>query len=109
MFLKELCKAIGVDLEVRNLIVDYTLSDGTRLYTAVQTINLVEATDESLISLVREQIPEGSRICLIMEIEGEYEIPELMELAASPELFWTAKRCVFMDEELAREYVNEDK
>lgn len=107
MFLKELYKAIGIDLEVHNLIVDFTLSDGTRAHDAFQAIGNTVKSTKDMVDLVREQIPEGSRICLIMEIEGDYELPELMELATSPELFWTAKRCVFMDEELAKEYVDE--
>lgn len=108
MVLKELFNAIGLELEVHNLITDYKLKDGRCAHVAQQVVgNQVKVTDDMLIENVRRYLPEGSRICTIFEVQGDYELPELDRLCTSVELMRVNKRCVFMDNELAEDYVKE--
>lgn len=110
MFIKELFKAAGLELNVYNLIVDYTLPDGRRAHNAFQVLgHRVKADDDALIAQVKCQIPKESRICMIAEIEGDFELQELSRLAESVELLFTDKRMVYLDRELAKEYVDEVK
>lgn len=46
---------------------------------------------------------------MIAEIEGDFELQELSRLAESVELLFTNKRMVYLDRELAKEYVDEVK
>lgn len=108
MIIKELYRKIGIELDVHNLIVDYTLADGRRAHNAYQIIeNQVKVTDADLIQGVRNQIPEGSRICMITEVKGDYELTELSDIADSVELLAVDKRMIYLDHKLAQEYVNE--
>lgn len=108
MFLKELYKAIGIDLDVHNLIIDYTLPDGARVHVTHQIIaNQIKVTDQDLIKAVKSSLPDGSRICTIYEIQGDYELDELEKLAMSPKLLNAVVRCLYADEELVKEYVAE--
>ena len=110
MFIKELFKAVGIELNVHNLIADYTLPDGRRAHNAFQVLaNQVKADDDALIAQVNCQIPKGSRICMIAEIKGDFELSELSRLAESVELLFVNKRMVYLDRELAQEYVDEVK
>lgn len=108
MFLKDLFKDAGLELDVRNLIIDYKLKDGRCEHVAQQIItNQITVDDDMLIEVVKQKLTEGSRICTIFEIKGDYELPELERLCTSVELMCVDKRCVFMDRELAEEYVRE--
>ena len=110
MVIKELFKAVGIEINVYNLIVDYTLPDGRREHNAFQALAYgVEADDDMLVAQVKCQIPKGSRICMIAEIKGDFELPELSRLAESVELLFADKRMVYLDRELAKEYVDEVK
>lgn len=110
MFIKDLFKAAGLELNVYNLIADYTLPDGRRAHNAFQVLgHRVKADDDALIAQVKCQIPKESRICMIAEIEGDFELQELSRLAESVELLFTNKRMVYLDRELAKEYVDEVK
>lgn len=107
MFLKELYKAIGIELEVRNLLIDYKL-DGRCMHVPLQVVGgLVEVTDDMIIETAKANLPKGSRICTIFEVQGDYEMPELKKLCASVDLISVNKRCVYMDRELAEEYVKD--
>ena len=106
MFLKDLFKSEELELDVRNLIIDYKLKDGRCSHEAQQVIaNQIAVDDDMLIEVVKQKLPEGSRICTIFEIQGDYELPELERLCTSVELMRVDNRCVFMDMELAEEYV----
>ena len=84
MFIKELFKAAGLELNVYNLIADYTLPDGRRAHNAFQVLGHgMTADDNALIAQVKCQIPKGSRICMISEIKGDFELSELSRLAES--------------------------
>lgn len=110
MFIKELFKVAGLELNVYNLIADYTLPDGRRAHNAFQVLwHQVSAADDALIAQVRSQIPKGSRICMIAEIKGDFELSELSKLAESVELLFIDKRMVYLDRDLAKEYVDEVK
>lgn len=69
----------------------------------------IKADDDALIAQVKCQVPKGSRICMIAEIEGDFELSELSRLAESVELLFVNKRMVYLDRELAKEYVGEVK
>lgn len=108
MRLKEVYKKIGIELEVHNLITDYTLKDGRRAHIASQVIaHGTPCTDEMMIQSVRELLPEGSRICGIMEIYGEYDLDGLQKFAASFEALYAKKRPIYFDRELLKEYLRE--
>ena len=108
MFIKELFKETGFELNVYNLIADYTLPDGRRAHNAFQTLaNQVRVDDDALIEQVKRWIPNGSRICMITEIKGDFELSELSKLAESVELPVVNSRVVYLDLELAQEYVDE--
>ena len=107
MFLKELYEAIGIELEVRNLLIDYKLN-GKCMYIPLQVVGgLVEVTDDTIIETAKANMPKGSRICTIFEVQGNYELPELKKLCTSVDLISVNKRCVYMDRELAEEYVKD--
>lgn len=110
LFIKELFKAAGFELNVHNLIADYTLPDGRRMHNAFQVLgNQVEMDDNTLIEQAKTQIPKGSRICIITEIKGDFELPELSRLAESFGLLLAEKRIIYLDRELAQEYIDEIK
>ncbi len=106
MVLKEIFNAAGLELDVRNLIIDYKLKDGRYAHVTQQVLgNQIVISDDRLIETVRNHLPEGSRICTVFEVQGDYELPELERLCTSIELMRVNKRCVFMDKELAEEYI----
>lgn len=108
MFLKELYKAVGVNLDVHNLIIDYTLVDGRRAHIATQIIaNGEKYSDQQLVAGVKSVLPLGSRVCTICEIMGDYEITELEKLATSAKLAEVDKKCIFIDQSLIQEYLAE--
>lgn len=110
MFIKELYRKMGVEICVHNLITDYTLPDGRRAHKAYQILsNQVKATDSDLIAAVVQQLPKGSRICMVTEIEGDIELSDLSKMAESVEFLAVNKRVVYLDRELAQEYVGEMK
>lgn len=107
MFLQELFSAAGIKLEVRNLLVDYKLN-GRCMYAPYQIVGgLAEITDDMLIEVAKANLPKGSRICTIFEVQGDYEMSELQKLCTSVDLIPLNKRCVYMDRELAEEYVKD--
>ncbi len=108
MTIKEIFWGIGAELEVHNLVIDYTLSDGRRAHNVRQVFgSQVHATDEALIAAVKDQMPKGSRICMIAEVKGDYGLSELAQIADSVEMLAVDKRMVYLDRELAQEYVDE--
>lgn len=110
MIIQEIYKAIGIDLKVYNLIVDYTLVNGVRMHKAMQAVaSEIIPTDKMLVAQVKTQLPKDSRICSIVEIKGDFELSELSHLAESVAGFIAPKRTVYLDQELHREYVEEVK
>lgn len=108
MILKELFSAIGVNLEVHNVITDFRLKNGRSANQAHQMIaNGTVCTDEDIIERIKAALPDGSRICSIYEVYGDMEVDELQKLACSLELLKYKKRVIYMDEELAAEYIQE--
>lgn len=108
MILKDLLSAIGVKLEVRNIITDFRLKNGRSANQAHQLIaNGVECTDAEIISRIKSDLPDGSRICSIFEVYGDMEVDELQRLAGSLDLFNYKTRVIYLDEELAAEYIQE--
>ncbi|MBO5197594.1 MAG: hypothetical protein J6B85_03625 [Lachnospiraceae bacterium] len=105
---RELYQAHGIELEVHNLVVDYTLPDGSRAHVANQVIaSGIPCTDEVMIQKVREGLPEGSRICGIVEIYGDYELKDLEVLSCSWDGMYVKKRAIYCDRELLKEYLRE--
>lgn len=110
MFVKESYKAAGIELNVYNLLADYTLPDGRRAHNVFQVLGYgVKVNDEELIAQVKHQISRGSQICMITEIKGDFELSELSKLAETAMLLLTDNRIVYLDRELAKEYVDEVK
>lgn len=108
MILKDLFSAIGVKLEIRNIITDFRLKNGRSANQAHQLIaNGVECTDAEIISRIKSALPDGSRICGIFEVYGDMEVDELQRLAGSLDLFNYKTRVIYLDEELAAEYIQE--
>jgi hypothetical protein len=110
MIIQELYKALGIDLKAYNLIVDYTLVNGVRAHKAMQVLaNGIIPDDKMLVTQVKSQLPQDSRICSIVEIKGDFELSELSDLAESVAGFIAPKRTVYLDQELHREYIEEIK
>lgn len=108
MFLKELYKATGMELKVHNIVTDYTLKDGTRAHMAVQVFDRgVNATDENIIDEVKKILPAGSRVCTMIEFLEAMELTELDALTTSPISMTKPRRCIYLDKELAAEYIAE--
>ena len=108
MILKDLFSAIGVKLEVRNIITDFRLKNGRSANQAHQLIaNGVECTDTEIISKIKASVPDGSRVCGIFEVYGDMEIEGLQRLAGSLDLLNYKTRVIYLDEELAAEYIQE--
>lgn len=111
MLLQKLMEQAGVHIEVRNMLVDYTLADGkSRAHNAYQILsNDIEVTDSDIVEQVRNHVPMGSRIAGIFEIAGDYELKELESLARSLELLSKEVRTIYLDEALSKEYIAEFK
>lgn len=108
MILKDLFSAIGANLEVRNIITDFRLKNGRSANQAHQMIaNGIVCTDEDIIKGIKAALPEGSRVCGIYEVYGDLEVDKLQKLSCSLELFKYKTRVIYMDEELAAEYIQE--
>lgn len=108
MFMKQLFQEIGIELEVRNLLTDYTLADGTRAHVAHQMIaNGATCTDAELIQQVKDALPPKSRIACIVEIFGEYGVAELTALANTGKILETKSRWLYRDMDLLMEYIKE--
>lgn len=109
MFLKELYRKIGVELDVHNIITDYTLSDGkTRAHIAHQVIsNGINCTDKTLVEHVKSVLPRGSRIACMVEVFGDYEVAELEELANTGKVLEAKTRWLYHDMDLIKEYAAE--
>lgn len=108
MFIKELYKAIGIELEVHNIIVDYTSANGQRTHSANHIIaNRIQCTDSDIVKKIKESLPKGSRVCAIVEISGEYELSELERLAGSEKLLYVESRWLYHDMKLVQEYAKE--
>lgn len=106
--LKELHEAIGMNLEVRNIIVDFRTPDGRSAHQAYQAVaNGAECPDDDIVRRIREGLPPGSRLCSVYEVFIDCELSELAELASSLELLNYGKRLIYLDRELAKEYLKE--
>lgn len=109
MFLKELFRKAGIELEVHNLITDYTLPDGkTRAHIAHQVIaNGIACADKDLVDYVLGALPKSSRVACIVEVFGDYEISQLEELASTEKVLEAKTRWIYKDMELIKEYMAE--
>lgn len=109
MFLKEMYQKLGIELDVHNVVTDYTLADGiTRVHIAHQIIaNGIPCTDETLIEHIKSVLPKGSRIACIVEVFGDYEVIELEELASTGKLLEAKTRWLYHDMVLLKEYMAE--
>lgn len=106
--LKELYAAIGINLEVHNIIVDFRTPDGRSAHQAYQTVsNGSGCPDDDIVKRIREGLPLGSKLCSVYEVFIDCELPELATLASSLELLNYEKRLLYLDWELARDYVKE--
>lgn len=108
MNLKELFLKIGINLEVRNFVVGYRQKNGRSANQVRQMIaNGVKCADAEIVAEIKKTLPEGSRVCGIFEVYGNMELKELQRLAGSPELLNYKVAPIYLDEELATEYVRE--
>lgn len=106
--LKELFEAIGLELEVRNILVDFRTPNGRSAHQAYQTVvNGGKCPDADIVKRVREALPAGSRLCCVYEVMIDCELSELERLANSLELINYERRMLYLDRELAREYIRE--
>lgn len=107
-FIRELYKAVGADVEIHNVITDYKLPDGRCAHQAHQIVaNGEPCTDEDIIESVKAALPNGGQICSIYEFLTDCDLSELEKLAMSPQALKIKKRCIYLDEKLAVEYVRE--
>ncbi len=103
--LKELYAAIGMNLEIHNIIVDFRTPEGRSAYQAYQAVsNGVECQDDDIVRRIRAGLPPGSRLCSVYEVFADCE---LSELAGSMELLNYGRRLLYLDRELAKEYIKE--
>ena len=106
--LKELYAAIGMNLEIHNIIVDFRTPEGRSAYQAYQAVsNGVECQDDDIVRRIRAGLPPGSRLCSVYEVFTDCELLELAELAGSMELLNYGRRLLYLDRELAKEYIKE--
>lgn len=106
--LKELFAAIGINLEIHNIIVDFRTPEGRSAHQAYQAVaNGVKCPDSDIVERVRAALPAGSRLCSVHEVMIDCELSELEKLASSIELMNCERRLLYLDQELAREYIKE--
>lgn len=107
-FMKELFAAVGIDLEIRNMVTDYRLPDGSSAHLAHQIVaNGVKCTDADIVERVRAALPADCQICSICEVFGDFTVKELQQLANSFELLNYKTRPVYINKTLAAEYLQE--
>ena len=98
MFLKEYAKAAGVDIEVRNFVVDYMDSTGTDWHVAQQVfINGVKASDTDMITVIRKRFPDDMTINSIFEIIGDLELQELTFIMEASAILKYPTRCIYVN------------
>lgn len=106
--LKELFAAIGINLEIHNIIVDFRTPEGRSAHQAYQAVaNGVKCPDADIVERIRAALPAGSRLCSVHEVMIDCELSELEKLADSIELINCERRILYLDRELAREYIQE--
>lgn len=106
--LKELYAAIGIDLEIRNIVVDFRTPEGRSAYQAYQAVsNGAECLDDDIVRRIQAGLPPGSRLCSVYEVFADCELSELAELAGSMELLNYGRCLLYLDRELAKEYIKE--
>lgn len=107
-FIKEMFAAVGVNVEIHNIITDFRLADGSSAHQAHQILsNGVKCKDSDIIKQIRAAVPAAARICSIYEIYGDLTVEELQRLANSFELLKYKARPVYLDNELMNEYLQE--
>lgn len=107
-FIKEMFAAVGVNVEIHNIITDFRLADGSSAHQAHQILsNGVKCKDSDIIKQIRAAVPAAARICSIYEIYGDLTVEELQRLANSFELLKYKARPVYLYNELMNEYLQE--
>ena len=68
---------------------------------------LEEEIMKDIVRRIRAGLPPGSRLCSVYEVFTDCELLELAELAGSMELLNYGRRLLYLDRELAKEYIKE--
>lgn len=100
--------ATGIELEIHNVIVDFRTPDGKSAHRAHQVVSSgAKCTDADIVERIRADLPPGCRLCSIYEIMADCEVSELERLAMSLEVLNYKTRFIYVDRELAAEYIKE--
>ncbi|MEY8431342.1 hypothetical protein AALC75_12565 [Lachnospiraceae bacterium 48-42] len=107
--LKEMIKAAtGIEIEVHNVIVDFRTPDGKSAHRAHQVVSSgAPCTDEAITERIKADLPRGCRLCSIYELMVDCEVSELERLAMSLDVMQYKPRFIYVDRELAAEYIKE--
>lgn len=109
--LKEMIKAAtGIEIEVHNVIVDFRTPDGKSAHRAHQVVSSgIPCTDEAITEHIKADLPQGCRLCSIYELMVDCEVSELERLAMSLDVMNYNPRFIYVDKELAAEYIKENQ
>lgn len=106
MLIAELCKSIGVEIRVRNLMVDYCDSHGNHFHKPLQTVippGCVE-DDIELITFIKEKLSkQGFRVCGIAEALGDFEMGDLEAVFNGSDYGKYPMRALYVDVDKAKE------
>lgn len=100
--LSELFKEIGMDLSVRNFLIDYCDTKGNFSFSPIQTMPM--CSDAEFVEMITQAL-EGDKLTLIAvtEVFGKCTLEELKLIAESPEkILLYGYECLYYDSKKAR-------
>lgn len=90
-FLSEVFKAAGLDMPVRNFLVDFNDSKGESYHKPLQIICIRDYSDSEIINNIMQDVEmQGMTIDGITEIRGEHSLAELSTMSQDVEAAFAA-------------------
>jgi hypothetical protein len=83
----DIFKIVGMEVPVRNFLIDFSDSKGISYFNPIQTVCLVDYKDSDIISnITAEMKKEAMTVNAITEVYGKHTLDELFAIAENAEL-----------------------
>lgn len=90
-FMSVIFKTAGLDIPIRNFLVDYRDSKGESYHKALQVVCMREYSDNEIINNIMHDVEmQNMTIDAITEIHGEYSLEELSAMSQDVKAALTA-------------------